>query len=81
MSQVTRETAFREIPADRCDLLRVSEGVKVVTALREADDLEDAVRGLLSRSIETGLDGGTACLCVFALETAQALRRASAVCE
>lgn len=77
MTGTTRELAFREIPAERCCLLLVADGVEIATALREADDLEDAVRALLSHSIEAGIDGSTAYLCTFALETAQALRRAS----
>lgn len=77
MTGTTRELAFRLIPAERCCLLQVADGVAIATALREADDLEDAVRALLSHNIETGIDGSTAYLCTFALETAQALRRAS----
>ncbi|MEQ1511176.1 MAG: hypothetical protein ABL934_00685 [Lysobacteraceae bacterium] len=74
---VTTETDFREIPAERRHLLVVAAGVEVATACREAADLEDAVRRVLGRSIETGTDGSTAYLCEFALEAARALREAA----
>jgi hypothetical protein len=46
--------------------------------LREATDLEDAVRRLLFIGTETGIDGGLAYLCEFALDIAGALRRSTA---
>jgi hypothetical protein len=77
MSGKTRETQFREIPAERCPLLMVASGVECTTALREAADLEDGVRRLLLMGAETGIDGSIAYLCEFALEIAAALRSAS----
>jgi hypothetical protein len=77
MSDKTRETQFREIPAERCSLLIVASGVECTTALREAADLEDGVRRLLLMGTETGIDGSIAYLCEFALEIAEALRSAS----
>lgn len=73
----TVDTGFREIPAEGMRLLAVSAGLDCRTALREASDLEDAVRRLLGASIETGTDGSTAYLCEFALEAARALRDAT----
>lgn len=73
----TNETAFREIPSEGRHLLTVAEGIEAATALREAADLEDAVRRLLGGLIENGTDGSTAYLCEFALEAARALREAS----
>lgn len=77
MSDTTREFPFREIPAEQRPLLLVASGVDVATALREAADLEDAVRSLLLMGTETGLDGGIAYLCEFALEIAGALRKST----
>ena len=77
MTETTREIPFRDIPVDQLPLLLVASGVDVVSALREAADLEDAVRRVLAQGIETGVDGGIAYLCEFALEAAQALRRAA----
>jgi hypothetical protein len=54
----------------------VASGVGSAIALREAADLEDAVRSLLVIGTETGIDGGLAFLCEFALEIAGALRQA-----
>lgn len=73
----TTATDFREILAEGRHLLTVAEGIEAATARREAADLEDAVRRLLGGSIEMGTDGSAAYLCEFALEIAQALRRAS----
>ena len=78
MTETTRETFFRDIPAEQRSLLLVASGVEVATALREAVDLEDAVRRLLLMATETGLDGGVAYLCEFALEIAGALRKSIA---
>lgn len=75
MSEVTREIPFREIPTEQRPLLMVASGVDSTTALREAADLEDAVRRLLVIGTETGIDGGLAYLCEFALEMASALRQ------
>jgi len=77
MSETTRETPFRDIPAEQRPLLMVASGVGSATALREAADLEDAVRRLLVIGTETGIDGGLAYLCEFALEIAGALRRST----
>jgi hypothetical protein len=44
MTETTRETPFRDIPFEQRPLLLVASGVEVATALREAADLEDAVR-------------------------------------
>jgi len=76
MSDITREFPFRDIPAEERQLLFVASGVETSTALREAADLEDAVRRLLMLGTETGLDGSLAYLCEFALEMASALRQA-----
>ena len=76
----TVDTGFREIPAEGMRLLAVSAGLDRRTAVREASDLEDAVRRLLGSSIESGTNGSTAYLCEFALEAAQALRHAAG-CE
>lgn len=76
MSDTTRETSFRDIPAEQRCFLIVASGVDSATALREAADLEDAVRRLLVLGTETGIDGGLAYLCEFALEVASALRQA-----
>lgn len=76
MSDTTRELPFRDIPSGQCRLLMVSSGVDSDTALREAADLEDAVRRLLVIGTETGIDGGLAYLCEFVLEIASALRQA-----
>ena len=78
MTETTRETFFRDIPAEQRSLQLVASGVDVATALREAVDLEDAVRRLLLMATETGLDGGVAYLCEFALEIAGALRKSIA---
>lgn len=75
MSDTTRELPFRDIPAEQRFLLMVASGVDNATALREAADLEDAVRRLLILGTETGIDGSLAYLCEFALEIACALRR------
>ncbi|GAA4805784.1 hypothetical protein [Lysobacter hankyongensis] len=77
MSETTRELPFREIPAEQHPLLMVANGVDSTTALREAADLEDAVRRLLVIGTETGIDGSLAYLCEFALEIAGALRRST----
>lgn len=77
MSDITREISFREVPAEQRPLLIVASGVGSATALREAADLEDAVRRLLVIGTETGIDGGLAYLCEFALEIACALRRST----
>jgi hypothetical protein len=77
MTETTREIPFRDIPVEQRPLLLVAAGVETSTALREAGDLEDAVRRLLAQGIETGVDGSIAYLCEFALETANALRHAS----
>ena len=77
MTETTRETPFRNIPAEQRPLLLIASGVEVATALREAVDLEDAVRRLLLMGTETGLDGGAAYLCEFALEIAGALRKST----
>jgi hypothetical protein len=77
MSEATREILFREIPSEQRPLLLVASGVSIATALREAADLEDAVRRLLVMGTETGIDGSTAYLCEFALEVAAALRQAT----
>ena len=79
MSDTTREFPFRDIPAEQRSLLMVASGVDNATALREAADLEDAVRRLLVFGTETGIDGSLAYLCEFALEMASALRRACEV--
>lgn len=76
MSDTTREFPFRDVPSEQRSLLMVSSGVNSDTALREAADLEDAVRRLLIIGTESGLDGGLAYLCEFALEIASALRQA-----
>lgn len=76
MSETTREFPFREILTEQRPLLMVASGVDSATALREAADLEDAVRRLLMLGTETGIDGGLAYLCEFALEVASALRQA-----
>lgn len=76
MSDSTREFAFRDIPAEQRSLLMIPSGVGSATALREAADLEDAVRRLLLLGTETGIDGSLAYLCEFALEVASALRQA-----
>jgi hypothetical protein len=72
----TVDTGFREIPTEGMRLLAVSAGLDSRTAIREASDLEDAVRRVLAESIETGAPGSTAYLCEFALEVAKALRDA-----
>lgn len=77
MSDTTREFPFRYIPAEKRPLLIVASGVDITTALREAADLEDAVRRLLAIGMETGIDGGLAYLCEFALEIAGALRKST----
>lgn len=77
MSENTRELPFREIPTEQRPLLMVASGVDIATALREAADLEDAVRRLLAMGTETGIDGGLAYLCEFALEIAGALRKST----
>lgn len=77
MTETTREIPFRDIPADQRPLLLVASGVEVATALREAADLEDAVRRLLLLGTETGIDGSLAYLCEFALEIAGALRKST----
>ena len=77
MSDTTREFPFRDIPAEQRCLLIVASGVDSATALREAADLEDAVRRLLMIGTETGIDGSLAYLCEFALELAGALRRST----
>lgn len=77
MSETTREFPFRVIPAERRPLLMVASGVESTTALREAADLEDAVRRLLVIGTETGIDGSLAYLCEFALEIASAIRRST----
>jgi len=76
MSETTREIPFREIPTEQRPLLMVSGGIASITALREAADLDDAVRRLLVIGTETGIDGSLAYLCEFALEMASALRKA-----
>jgi hypothetical protein len=78
MTETTRETPFRDIPTEQRPLLMVASGVETATALREATDLEDAVRRLLFIGTETGIDGGLAYLCEFALDIAGALRRSTA---
>lgn len=77
MTETTRETPFRDILVEQRPLLLIASGVGVATALREAADLEDAVRRLLLMGTETGLDGGVAYLCEFALEIAGALRKST----
>lgn len=77
MSQTTREIPFRDIPTEQRPLLMVANGVDNATALREAADLEDAVRRLLVIGTETGIDGSLAYLCEFALEIAGAIRRST----
>ncbi len=77
MTETTREIPFRDVPVEKRPLLLVASGVDVATALREAADLEDAVRSLLLMGTETGLDGGIAYLCEFALEIAGALRKST----
>ncbi|MEQ1513071.1 MAG: hypothetical protein ABL934_10390 [Lysobacteraceae bacterium] len=77
MIVTTRETPFRHIPVEQRPLLLIASGVDLATALREAADLEDAVRRLLLMGTETGLDGGIAYLCEFALEIAGALRKST----
>lgn len=74
MSDTTRETTFRRIPIEQRPLLMVAGGVESETAVREAADLEDAVRRLLLIGTETGMDGSLTYLCEFALEIASALR-------
>ncbi len=74
MSDTTRETPCRHIPIEQRPLLIVARGVDSATAVREAADLEDAVRRLLVIGTETGLDGSLTYLCEFALEMARALR-------
>ena len=75
MTETTRETPFRDIPAEQRPLLLIASGVEIATALREAADLEDAVRRLLLMGTETGIDASLAYLCEFVLEAASALRR------
>ena len=77
MTETTRETPFRDIPVEQRPLLLVASGVVIATALREAADLEDAVRRLLVMGTETGIDGSIAYLCEFALEIAGALRKST----
>lgn len=77
MSETTRKLPFREIPAEQRHLLMVAGGVDSTTALREAADLEDAVRRLLAIGTESGIDGSLAFLCEFALEVSCALRHAT----
>jgi len=77
MSETTREFPFRDIPDEQRPLLIVASGIKGATALREAADLEDAVRRLLMLGTETGIDGSLAYLCEFALEIAGAIRRST----
>ena len=77
MTETTREIPFRDIPVEQRPLLLVASGVDVATALREAADLEDAVRRLLVMGTETGIDGSIAYLCEFALEIAGALRKST----
>lgn len=77
MTEITREIPFRDIPVEQRPLLLVASGVDVATALREAADLEDAVRRLLLMGTETGLEGGIAYLCEFALEIVGALRKST----
>jgi hypothetical protein len=77
MTETTREIGFREIPVEQRPLLIVASGVQIATALREAADLEDAVRRVLVMGTETGIDGSIAYLCEFALEMANALRRST----
>jgi len=76
MSDTTHEFPFRDIPAEQRPMLIVASGIDSTTALREAADLEDAVRRLLVLGTETGIDGSLAYLCEFALEVASALRQA-----
>ena len=52
MTGTTRETPLRDIPAEQRPLLLIASGVEVTTALREAVDLEDAVRRLLLMGTE-----------------------------
>ena len=78
MTATTRETPFRDVPVEQRPLLLVASGVATATALREAADLEDAVRRLLVMGTETGIDGGIAYMCEFALEIAGALRKSTA---
>ena len=77
MTETTREVSFRDIPSEQRPLLLVASGVLSTTALREAADLEDALRRLLLMGTETGIDGGIAYLCEFALEIAGALRKST----
>ena len=77
MTETTREIPFRDVPVEQRPLLLVTSGVLAATALREAADLEDAVRRLLLMGTETGLEGGIAYLCEFALEIAGALRKST----
>ena len=77
MSETTREYPFREIPTEQRPLLVVASGVDSTTALREAADLEDAIRRLLVIGIEAGIDGSLAYLCEFSLEIASALRKST----
>jgi hypothetical protein len=77
MSETTREIPFRDIPVEQRPLLMVASGVDSVTALREAADLEDAVRRLLVIGTEAGIDGSLAYLCEFGLEIAGALRKST----
>jgi hypothetical protein len=77
MTETTRETPFRDIPVEQRPLLLVTSSVEIATALREAADLEDAVRRLLVMGTETGIDGSIAYLCEFALEIAGALRKST----
>ncbi len=76
MMETTRETPFRDIPAEKRPLLLVASGIEITTAMREAADLEDAVRRLLIIGTESGIDGSLAFLCEFALEVSCALRHA-----
>ena len=77
MTETTREVSFRDIPSEQRPLLLVASGVLSTTALREAADLEDALRRLLLMGTETGIDGSIAYLCEFALEIAGALRKST----
>ena len=77
MTKTTREIPFRDIPVEQRPLLLIASGVNVVTALREAANLEVAVRRLLLMGTETGLEWGIAYLCEFALEIAGAMRKST----
>ena len=59
MTKTTREIPFRDIPVEQRPLLLIASGVNVVTALREAANLEVAVRRLLLMGTETGLEGAS----------------------